>query len=166
MQAIKNVIQLNDLSTRSGIAAKTAQIMTCPATISSTSATTMIPAPTSSTSADIAKHKQRIHKLFLRFAAIYGHVWKGLYKSDEFLAFTKNEWLDALKEFEDSSIDKALLNCRSQWEYPPSLPQFIEACKRIASKDKGFYTISPVQKGDPEIAAMYMKQIKTILNIK
>ena len=166
MQAIKNVIQLNDLSTRSGIAAKTAQIMTCPATISSTSAITATPAATSSISADIAKHKQRIHKLFLRFAAIYGHVWKGLYKSDEFLAFTKNEWLDALKEFDDSSIDKALLNCRSQWEYPPSLPQFMEACKRIASKDKGFYTRSPVQKGDPEVATMYMKKIKTMLNMK
>ena len=162
MQTIKKVIQLNDLSTRSGIAARTAQNMTCPtATPVATAVKT-----TSSISTDIAKHKQRIHNLFLRLAAIYGHVWRSLYKSDEFLAFTKNEWLDALKQFDDLSIDNALLNCRSQWEYPPSLPQFIEACKHIACRDKGFYTTPPAQKGDPEIADLYIKKIKTILNMK
>lgn len=126
----------------------------------------MIPTPTSSTSADIAKHKQRIHKLFLRLAAIYGHVWKSLYKSDEFLLFAENEWLDGLKTFEDTAIDKTLLNCRSQWEYPPSLPQFIESCNRIVNRDKGFYSNTPFQKGNPKIASIYMKQIKTILNMK
>ena len=136
--------------------------MTCQTTILVTTAKET----TSSNSADIAKHKKRIHNLFLRLAAIYGHVWKSLYKSDEFLTFTKNEWLDGLKEYEDSTIDKALLNCRNQWEYPPSLPQFIEGCKQFTSRNKGIYTPPKVQKGDPEIAAIYMKKIKSILNMQ
>ena len=80
--------------------------------------------------------------------------------------FTKNIWLDGLKQFEDSTIDKALLTCRNQGEYPPSLPQLIENCKQISNRNKGFYNSPSVKKADPEIAAKYMKQIKTILNIK
>jgi len=80
--------------------------------------------------------------------------------------FTKNIWLEGLKPFEDSTIDKALLTCRNQGDYPPSLPQLIDNCKQIANRSKGFYNNQPVKKADPEIAAKYMKQIKTILNIK
>ena len=160
MQTIKNVIQLHELSTRSGIAARTEQSMTCRTASTLTT-------PTSSTSADIEKHKKRIHNLFLRLAAIYGHVWRSLYKSDEFLAFTKNEWLEGLKKFEDTAIDKTLLTCRDQWEYPPSLPQLIEGCKQVTNKNKGFYNNNqPANKAKPEIAMMYLTQLKTILNIK
>ena len=100
METIKNVIQLHDLSTHSGIAAKLEQNTLC-------QKETLIPQ---------AHRRDVIEGLFLRLAAIYGHVWKSLYKHDELLEFNKLEWLDALAPYEESIIDKALQYCLSHWE--------------------------------------------------
>lgn len=89
-----------------------------------------------------------------------------MYKSDEFLAFTKGEWLEGLNRFEDNTLDKALLSCRDQWEYPPNLPQFIESCKQHCSRKKGFSTPETVKKGSSEVVEMNLKKIKNILNMK
>ncbi len=108
---------------------------------------------------------ERIDKLFLRLAAIYGHVWRSLYKSDQFLAFTKNEWLEGLKKFEDNILDKALLSYRTNGEYPPTLPQFVECCK-ACSKQGQYEKYSLASKpSNPKIAREHLNQIKTILNM-
>ena len=153
MQTIKNVIQLHDLSTRSGIAARVEP---------STSGQIR----TSSISADLEKQKSRIDSLFLRLAAMYGHIWRSLYKSDAFLAFTKSEWLDGLIRFEDKDIEKTLMTCLNNWELPPTLPQFVESC-RAHSKVGLDARCSRISKpSSPDVAHAHLNQIKTILNMK
>src|SRR3990167_10930685 len=109
MQNIKNILQLNNLSTPSGIAAKMAPIST-------------MTKATSSISMESEKLRKRVDQLFLRFAAIYGHIWRSLYKSDEFLAYTKQEWMSDLDKFNSTVLDHALMHCKQQESYPPSLP--------------------------------------------
>jgi hypothetical protein len=87
--------------------------------------------PRSSSFVNTEKHNKRIDSVFLRLAAIYGHVWRSLFKSNEFLAFTKNEWQEGLKQFEDEVLNQAIDQYRNQNEMPPSLSQMITYCKQI-----------------------------------
>ena len=107
----------------------------------------------------------RIDRLFLRLAAMYGHVWRSLYKSEEFLAFTKNEWLGNLARFEDSILDKALMNCLNTWDYPPTVPQFIEGCKAYSRQGQYEKYSTNSKPARPEVARAHLSQLKTLLNM-
>lgn len=149
MQPIKNVLNLQNLATPSGIAAKGVSNQT---------------SPMSSNFNHTEKHKKRIDNLFLKLAAMYGHVWKSLYKSDEFLAFTKDEWLNALARFDDEIITKTLLYSRNHYEYPPTLPQFIECCK--AHSNRVFVLERHSNDRNIAVAHEALNKIRTILNMK
>ena len=154
MQTIKNVIQMHDLSTRSGIAARVE-----PNSLGQ-------PTATSSVSADLERQKHRIDSLFLRLAAMYGHIWRSLYKSDGFLAFTKTEWLDGLARFEDKVIEKALMTCLNNWELPPTLPQFVDSCRAHSKLGEDGKCARISKPSSPDVAHMHLNQIKAILNMK
>ena len=85
----------------------------------------------SSSSSDIYKVEKRIDLLFSKFAAFYGHIWRSQFKDDVFFKFAKKEWQDALGEFTDEVLTKAILNCREFYELPPTLPQLIQCCRQI-----------------------------------
>lgn len=57
-------------------------------------------------------HKKRIETLFTRFTVFYGHLWRSQFKSDGFLEFAKQEWLEGLKPFNDDTLNQAILECR------------------------------------------------------
>lgn len=153
MQLIKNVIQLHNLSTHSGIAARVE-----PNSLGQTA--------TSSTSVNSERQKARIDSLFLRLAAMYGHVWRSLYKSDAFLAFTKTEWLYGLMQFEDNILDKTLMTCLNNWEFPPTLPQFVESCRAHSKLVRDGKCDRISKPSSPDVAHAHLNQIKAILNMK
>ena len=112
------------------------------------------------------KLRKRVDQLFLRFAAIYGHMWKSLYKSDEFLAYTKQEWMDSLEKFDSNILDKALLHCKEKESYPPSLPLFVEICKSCVRRHDNIDKQEAPHKCDPAIARMHLDQLRAMLNMK
>ena len=85
----------------------------------------------SSSSKDIYKVDKRIDLLFSKFAAFYGHIWRSQFKDEVFLKFAKKEWQEALSEFTDEVLTKAVLNCREFYEMPPTLPQMRQCCRQI-----------------------------------
>lgn len=115
------------------------------------------------------RNVKRIDRLFLRFAAFYGHVWRSLFKSDEFLTFTKKEWQQGLIDFEDNLLEKAADVCRANQGYPPALPLFIDICKSL--KNSVVPTLnekqvkSSVTAITPEIAEENLRKIKAILRM-
>ena len=110
--------------------------------------------------------RKRVDQLFLRFAAIYGHMWKSLYKSDEFLAYTKQEWMSSLDKFDSSVIDKAFLHCKEKESYPPSLPLFVEICKSYARHQDSVSQTTEQPKCDPAVARMHLDKMRAMLNMK
>ena len=106
-----------------------------------------------------------IEGLFLRLAAIYGHVWKSLYKHDELLEFNKLEWLDALAPYEESIIDKALQYCLSHWEYPPTLPQFLACCRLHSTRGQYEKYTTGSMPSSHEVAHAHLNQIRAHLNM-
>jgi hypothetical protein len=85
----------------------------------------------SSSSKDTYKVEKRIDLLFSKFAAFYGHVWRSQFKDEVFFKFAKKEWQEALTEFTDEEITKAILSCREFYEMPPTLPQVIQCCRQL-----------------------------------
>ena len=120
----------------------------------------------SSNSRPIETNHKRIDRLFLRFTAFYGQLWRSQFKSDEFLGFMKNEWFQALQHVEDKNIDEAVEHCRSKKEYPPTLPQFIDLCKNAKNRDS-FKTQQKEEsnKRTPEVALSHLAQIKKQLQM-
>ena len=119
---------------------------------------------TSSSCRNIAKASKRIDGLFSRFAAIYGHVWRSQFKDEDyFLPFAKKEWQEALADFSDSVLDKAIVACRNFYELPPTLPQVMQCCRsaeeRIAYKPPE--QPEPIR---PEVRAYNVKRFRELLN--
>lgn len=124
------------------------------------------PPETLSNSVSIARHQKRVDRLFLRFSAMYGHVWRSIYKTDEFLDYSKKAWLEGLMGFEDKSLEHALQLCLQRCPFPPTLPYFIECCKAYHKPDVFFQSKEEPQKANPAVAHMHLEKIKTMLNIK
>lgn len=119
----------------------------------------------SSTSANSTRNQKRIDRLFLRFSAMYGHVWRSIYKTDDFLKYSKEAWLKGLSGFEDKNFEHALRVCLKTYPLPPTLPQFIECCKSYHAASDFVQAAKVDQKRDLNVAYAHLQQIKTMLNI-
>lgn len=88
--------------------------------------------PMSSTSSDSDTQRKRIDRLFIKFAAFYGHIWRSQFKNDRFTEFAKGEWQDALARFDNSVIERVIHDCRERDEFPPTYRSlFITAVKHV-----------------------------------
>ena len=153
MQTVRQIIQNNRLETVCGIRAN--QDLNVKKT------------PMLSSSQPIEANRKRIDRLFLSFSAFYGQLWRSQFKNDDFLAFMKNEWVQALQDIEDKHIDEAVKNCREGKEYPPTLPHFIDLCKTAKKQHVfNYQNKEEIKKAKPETARKHLEQIKAILQIK
>jgi hypothetical protein len=107
---------------------------------------------------------KRIDRLFLSFSACYGQLWRSQFKNEEFISFMKNEWAQALQQIEDKHIEEAAIQCRESKEFPPTLPQFIDMCKRAKVTRILFKRDYEEGTKTPEIALKNLAQMKAILN--
>ncbi|WP_133141153.1 Vir protein [Legionella spiritensis] len=119
---------------------------------------------TSSPSQSSEFSRKRIDRLFLKFAACYGPVWRSQFKHDDFLEFAKKEWHQALLEFEDGIIEQAIAACLAGRELPPTMPQFMDLC-RSAKKRHAFAPINRDHKPrNLEVAFIHLHKMKQLLN--
>ncbi len=100
-------------------------------------------------------------------AAIYGHVWKSLFREAEFLMLAKEEWGETLAGFEAETIVKAVQLCRNRFEMPPTLPQFVRLCRQCRPPKLSRPVIIPSRRiQDIRIAEKHIQEWFRILNIK
>jgi hypothetical protein len=107
---------------------------------------------------------EQVNKIFLKFSIFYGHIWRSQYKNEFYSNFARDEWSQALHEFNEKIIDEAINKCLENREMPPTLSQFIELCKRL-NRNNCFYKGEPYQGCDPEVAKTELKKIKKTLNM-
>lgn len=93
-------------------------------------------------------------------------MWKSLYKSEEFLSYTKREWQKGLEKFNQDVLEKAVVHCSEKEPYPPSLPLFIEICKSHLRLPVKASDIEKHQPCDPNVAHQHLEKIRQILNMK
>lgn len=107
-----------------------------------------------------------VNKIFLKFSIFYGHVWKSLYKNDDYSAYARHEWRVALERFDEKVIDEAVEECLKRQDMPPSLPLFLDFCRQLSHKHSAFYRPEPVEKAHPSVAAMNLGKIRAMLNMR
>ncbi len=118
---------------------------------------------TSSTCNATDSNKKCIENLFTRFAVFYGHLWRSQFKSDGFLEFAKNEWLEGLSRFSDDTLNHAIIECRDHCEMPPSLPQLIGICRDIKKRNNVYVAPKEFAPANKEVAFAAIKQCKAFL---
>jgi hypothetical protein len=161
MQKIAQIVINHPLATGSGMPAKQERTMTSIANPQLNQNPSM---PKSSALAITEDDRKRIERLFLRFAAIYGHIWKSIYKCESLLHVAKEEWLINLKRFTNKVVKEALANCTEKLSHPPTLPQFISTCKAIENRGKEFFTReSPTIRICSDIAEFNLKKMRNML---
>lgn len=117
----------------------------------------------SSSSNDIYKAEKRIDLLFSKFAAFYGHIWRSQFKDERFLEFAKKEWQEALSEFSDEILTKAIVNCREFHELPPTLPQVLMCCRQIKKQSSFCVVDEAYVPASQETVVSHLKRCKEIL---
>lgn len=111
--------------------------------------------------------QNRIDRLFLRMAVIYGHIWKSFFREKQFLDFAKKEWSTALREFSDEVIFQAVTLCRQRFEMPPTLPQFILLCHQARPVNlKPPPDTDKANEPNLVVAEKYLQEISNILGKK
>lgn len=118
---------------------------------------------TSSSSANSKKVAERIEKLFTKFAAFYGHVWRSQFKSEGFLEFAKKEWQEGLKSFSDEMLIKAIQHCRDFQEMPPTLPQLIGICRDMRKRQDFFRKTEKPVSATKSVMTRHISKCKEIL---
>ncbi|GAN31466.1 hypothetical protein lpymt_03086 [Legionella pneumophila] len=119
--------------------------------------------PTSSTCNATDSSKKRIENLFSRFAVFYGHLWRSQFKSEGFLEFAKNQWLEGLELFSNEVLNEAILLCRDHSEMPPSLPQMIGFCRDIKKRRTFYVAQKTYQPASEAVVEQYIRQCKAYL---
>ncbi len=107
-----------------------------------------------------------VDHVFLKLTAIYGNAWRNLFKSPEFLTFSKQEWVEALVAFDEPTIYAAVNVCRATHRFPPSIPEFIECCMHLKKKGSGYFMREQTQPCTPSVAFENLAKIRAILNMK
>ena len=106
---------------------------------------------------------QRIKRLFIRLAAIYGHLWNNLYQHEEFTQLSQQEWQNGLKSFDNATLGRALERCCVSMNYPPTLPMFIEICRALKPTWTQSTKRDVLPKCNPLIAEHHLAKIRSIL---
>lgn len=69
-----------------------------------------------------------VDRLFARFALMYGGAWADRWR-DAPLDLVKDEWYRTLRVFDLPTMKRALDWCAANQKFPPSLPEFADACR-------------------------------------
>ena len=72
-----------------------------------------------------------IKKLFTVLQARYGHKWTSTYDDPALMRIALSEWHRELRNLAPEDIRRGLTACDQDW--PPTLPQFVAACKPLLS---------------------------------
>ena len=147
MQSLKQIVQTNQLNTAQGFQNKQTQHAT---------------AMTNSTSS--GKCIENANTIFLKFSIFYGHVWRSQFKNEHYSTLARKEWSKTLQVFNEELIEKAIQECLEHREFPPTLTQFVECCKQLGNRNKGFYVPEVAKNTNPLVAQAYLKKIKSILH--
>lgn len=109
------------------------------------------------------EHKKQIENLFTSFAAFYGHIWRSQFKSEGFLDFAKKEWVKALKVFSREILNEAVIECRSNCEMPPTLPQMVGLCRGIKKRKDFFVRDTEVSRAKQEVVTSNLREMRAKL---
>nr|WP_051227698.1 replication protein P [Oceanospirillum beijerinckii] len=60
---------------------------------------------------------------------IYRHLWTSSWPVPEALQVAKNEWDNALSQFTDEELDSGIERCKTRYDKPPSLTEFLKCCR-------------------------------------
>ena len=122
--------------------------------------------PATSSPCEISqKLRELVDDMFLKFAVFYGNVWRSQFKNADLIQFAKLQWCEGLVKYDEKVIQREILRCRDQEEYPPTLVQFIARCRQ-STKHVIRKREEPIKPSDPKMAREVLLKIKTMLGEK
>lgn len=89
---------------------------------------------------DTPEPQAPIARLFNRLAGIYGGRWTNQFQAAEAVNNWERTWAEALaaERLTPQEAATGLQNCLGMYEWPPSLPEFIKACRPNLAPENAF----------------------------
>ncbi|TJZ66825.1 replication protein P [Chitiniphilus eburneus] len=81
--------------------------------------------------------RSAIAQLYNRLEGMYPNVWRAAFRSQAAIDNWEQTWVEAFQEesITPAEVRHGLSQCRQRHDMPPSLPQFLKACRPGASLD-------------------------------
>lgn len=109
-----------------------------------------------------------IDYLYHKLEGMYGKKWSSSYKTSEAIANWRREWGEALNErnIMPDKVKRGLENCLDMYDWPPSLSEFIKACKQPSKNEQAPSTVAllpneikekPIREFKGQISALLMQ---------
>lgn len=83
-----------------------------------------------------------VERLFLRLQTLYGALWIDRWR-DAPMDLVHAEWYHGLKRFDLQAIKGGIDWCRDHQKFPPTLPDFIDACQQARPRPESVTTRAP-----------------------
>lgn len=79
--------------------------------------------------------------LFARMNGIYPNKWRANYRDEQAIEDWKTAWAEAFSEdgITPNDIALGIKNCRRMFDWPPSLPEFLRACRPGLDPESAFH---------------------------
>ncbi len=90
--------------------------------------------------ADSAKPLTMMDRLFNRLDGSYPHKWRSAFANAQAIQNWREAWAEAFDE-EGLTLDEVkagIVTCRKLYDWPPSLPEFLKACRPAIDPERAF----------------------------
>lgn len=71
-----------------------------------------------------------VKRLYIRFEVLWGDKHTSRFTNETYINIWMEDWCEGLKGINPAAIKDALVYCRANLEWPPSLAEFIKLCEK------------------------------------
>lgn len=90
---------------------------------------------------DADKPLSMMDRLFNRMDGSYPHKWRSAFANAQAIQNWREAWAEAFDEegLAPEEVKAGIVTCRKQYDWPPSLPEFLKACRPSVDPERAFH---------------------------
>lgn len=89
---------------------------------------------------DTDKPLSLMDRLFNRLDGSYPHKWRSAFANEQAIQNWREAWAEAFDEegLTPDEVKAGIVTCRKLYDWPPSLPEFLKACRPAIDPERAF----------------------------
>ena len=90
---------------------------------------------------DSVKPLSMMDRLFNRMDGSYPHKWRSAFANAQAIQNWREAWAEAFDEegLTPEEVKAGIVTCRKLYDWPPSLPEFLKACRPAIDPERAFH---------------------------
>jgi hypothetical protein len=100
--------------------------------------------------------------LFSKLGAMYPQRWANCFKTDAAIQDWRDTWAEAFDEerIQPHQVKAGISECRKLYDWPPSLTEFIKACRAVKPAAHRDFPLALTHKSSPEVNREGLRRLR------